>query len=153
VTVPAFLHTLGSDGSATTSVVQHEVLKGFGGRGVVLTCAGVSHTVSFSTSSSSRLQGHDFLSRGFFPCYGINEDPVTGSAHCALAPHWLARLGHTRDTISGGKGYGVRLQGYQASKRGGIVNVTLVPGTEEGSEDRVLLAGQCVTTLKSKILA
>lgn len=68
----------------------------------------------------------DFISRFFAPACGVPEDPVTGSAHCALAPHWHERLG--KDT----------LLGYQASPRGGQVRVTV-------RGHRVLLAGQAIT--------
>lgn len=70
--------------------------------------------------------------------YGINEDPVTGSAHCSLAPYWLDKL----------NAYGSKITGYQNSKRGGIVHVEL-------SEDRtrVLLSGSCITIIKCKIVA
>src|SRR6185295_16739594 len=53
----------------------------------------------------------DFVSRFFAPAAGIDEDPVTGSAHCALGPFWAQRLGKTD------------LTGFQASPRGGIVRV------------------------------
>jgi PhzF family phenazine biosynthesis protein len=76
----------------------------------------------------------DFVSRFFCPAVGINEDPVTGSAHCALAPFWGQRLKKTRMT------------GYQASARGGVVHV-------ETSGDRVLLGGQAVQIAKGKIVA
>ena len=68
---------------------------------------------------------YDFVSRFFAPREGIPEDPVTGSAHTALAPYWAAKLGRTT------------LTGYQASRRGGMVR-TVVQG------DRVLLGGQAV---------
>jgi predicted PhzF superfamily epimerase YddE/YHI9 len=77
--------------------------------------------------------GSDFVSRFFAPAVGVDEDPVTGSAHCCLAPWWVARLG--RD----------RLVGYQASARGGIVRVAL-------RGDRVLLAGQAVTVLVGELV-
>nr|WP_235932745.1 PhzF family phenazine biosynthesis protein [Dictyobacter arantiisoli] len=64
---------------------------------------------------------------------GVNEDPVTGSAHCCLAPYWGQKLG--RDT----------LLGYQASKRGGLVRVQL-------NGERVLLGGQAVTVMKGELL-
>lgn len=69
---------------------------------------------------------------------GINEDAVTGSAHCALCPYWLERsqrLGLTKET----------LLAKQQSPRGGILRVRL-------SGDRVLLQGTAVTTIKGKIL-
>jgi PhzF family phenazine biosynthesis protein len=75
----------------------------------------------------------DFLSRFFAPGSGIDEDPVTGSAHTALAPYWAARLNKTT------------MIGRQASARGGIVKVTL-------KGDRVLLGGQAVTTLRGELL-
>ncbi len=78
--------------------------------------------------------GHDFVSRFFGPAAGVPEDPVTGSAHCALAPFWSQRLGKTRMT------------GYQASPRGGTVRV-------EVKADRVLLGGRAVTVLRGQLLA
>lgn len=75
----------------------------------------------------------DFVSRYFVPGLGIPEDPVTGSAHCALAPHWAARLG--RD----------RLRGHQLSARGGVVDVAL-------AGDRVGLGGQAVTVFTGAVL-
>jgi PhzF family phenazine biosynthesis protein len=78
--------------------------------------------------------GHDFVSRYFTPQQGVDEDPVTGSAHCSLAPYWAGILG--RDT----------LQGYQASKRGGSVHVRVVG-------DRVRLGGHAVTVLRGELLA
>ena len=78
--------------------------------------------------------GLDFISRYFSPTLGINEDPVTGRAHCCLAPFWAERLGKRRMT------------GYQASPRGGTVRLRLGLG-------RVYMAGQAVTVLKSEMLA
>ncbi|MEX1311524.1 MAG: PhzF family phenazine biosynthesis protein [Candidatus Sulfomarinibacteraceae bacterium] len=75
----------------------------------------------------------DFVSRFFAPAAGINEDPVTGSAHCALCPFWAERLGRTS------------MVGVQASPRGGEVAVTL-------SGDRVLLGGSAVTTVRGELL-
>lgn len=68
----------------------------------------------------------DVVSRVFVPGAGIDEDPVTGSAHAVLAPYWAAELGRNRFTA------------FQASKRGGHVGC-------EVSNDRVMLSGQCVT--------
>jgi PhzF family phenazine biosynthesis protein len=78
--------------------------------------------------------GHDFVSRFFAPAVGVAEDPVTGSAHTALAPYWSARLG--RDT----------LVGRQVSARGGLVH-TEVRG------DRVHLSGHAVTVLDGTLQA
>jgi PhzF family phenazine biosynthesis protein len=78
--------------------------------------------------------GYDFVSRGFFPAIGIDEDPVTGSAHTALAPFWSERFGRTD------------LTGFQASARGGRV-VTRVHG------GRVLLTGTAVTVIDGELHA
>lgn len=77
---------------------------------------------------------YDFLSRFFAPASGIPEDPVTGSAHSALAPYWAARLDKTAMTA------------YQASARGGILRVRL-------NGERVILAGQAVTVLRADLVA
>lgn len=74
----------------------------------------------------------DFVSRFFAPGVGIDEDPVTGSAHCCLGPYWSERLGKTEMTA------------FQASARGGVVRVRV-----EG--DRVLLGGQAVTVLRGEL--
>ena len=71
----------------------------------------------------------DFISRFFAPCIGINEDPVTGSAHCCLAPYWAAKLGKQE------------MLAYQASARGGIMKVKV-------NGDRILMSGQAVTLIK-----
>ena len=75
----------------------------------------------------------DFVSRFFAPSVGVDEDPVTGSAHCALAPYWSAKLGRTT------------LKGYQASRRGGVVKVRL-------ERDRVRLIGKAVTVLRGTLV-
>lgn len=90
-------------------------------RGVIVTCRGES-------------ADYDFISRFFAPAVGVNEDPVTGSAHCALAAHWAAKLGRTA------------LTGFQASARGGFVRV-------EPRGDRVLLRGQAVIMSEVRLLA
>jgi PhzF family phenazine biosynthesis protein len=90
------------------------------GRGVIVTARSESGT-------------HDFVSRFFAPRAGVPEDPVTGSAHCGLAPFWAERLNKTE------------LIGYQASERGGIVRVRL-----EGT--RVHLGGEAVTVLRGELL-
>lgn len=76
--------------------------------------------------------GFDFVSRFFAPAVGVDEDPVTGSAHCCLGPYWGAKLGKTD------------LKAYQASARGGIVRVRL-------AGDRVLLGGHAVTILRGEL--
>ena len=94
-------------------------LKRLGVRGVMIT-------------ARSDDAAYDFVSRFFAPGAGVDEDPVTGSAHCALAPHWGAKLG--RDEVVG----------YQASARGGVVYCHI-------AGDRVLLSGQAVTVLRGEI--
>ncbi|MCT7949254.1 PhzF family phenazine biosynthesis protein [Ancylothrix sp. C2] len=75
---------------------------------------------------------YDFVSRFFAPAAGVNEDPVTGSAHCSLGPFWAERLNKTQFVA------------YQASARGGIVRVKL-------QENRVCLGGQAVTVLRGEL--
>jgi PhzF family phenazine biosynthesis protein len=75
----------------------------------------------------------DFLSRFFAPGSGIDEDPVTGSSHCALGPYWSERLGKT-DFLA-----------FQASPRGGVLRVRVEGG-------RVLLGGQAVTVMTADLL-
>ena len=77
--------------------------------------------------------GIDFVSRFFAPQVGVPEDPVTGSAHCALTPYWAGRLG--RKTMNG----------HQASPRGGMVRV-------EHKGDRVLLGGKARTVVRGDLL-
>jgi PhzF family phenazine biosynthesis protein len=77
--------------------------------------------------------GYDFVSRFFASQAGIDEDPVTGSAHCTLGPWWGERLGKDE------------LFGYQASARGGTVRV-------RPRDDRVLLGGRAVTVLRGELV-
>ena len=79
-------------------------------------------------------RGYDFVSRCFFPNVGIDEDPVTGSAHTALAPFWSERLGRPG------------LTGLQASPRSGLVRTEL-------RGDRTLLTGRAVTVIDGELLA
>ncbi len=76
---------------------------------------------------------YDFVSRFFAPAVGIAEDPVTGSAHCALGPYWAEKLGKSE------------FLAFQASKRGGVVRVRV-----EGN--RVRLGGQAVTVVRGELL-
>jgi PhzF family phenazine biosynthesis protein len=88
-------------------------------RGIMVTCPGQGE--------------YDFFSRFFAPGAGVNEDPVTGSAHCALGPYWAARLGKQE------------LLAYQASARGGVVHVRL-------DGERVVLSGAAVTVLRGELV-
>ena len=85
-------------------------------------------------TARSETEEFDFVSRFFAPRAGVDEDPVTGSAHCCLGPYWRRRLG--RDAFTA----------WQASARGGVVKV-------EVAGDRVLLSGQAVTVLRGELRA
>jgi PhzF family phenazine biosynthesis protein len=110
------------DSEATVRQIQPDFtrLKELPVRGVIVT-------------SRASLEGFDFVSRFFAPAVGVNEDPVTGSAHTCLAPFWAERLGKQA------------MMGYQASSRGGVLRVTL-------AGERVGIAGQAVTILKGELV-
>jgi PhzF family phenazine biosynthesis protein len=95
-------------------------LLALGTRGVIVTSRGST-------------PGLDFVSRFFAPGAGIDEDPVTGSAHCCLGPYWASRLGKRT------------LAARQVSARGGDVRVTV-------AGERVRLGGQAVTVLRGELL-
>jgi PhzF family phenazine biosynthesis protein len=80
---------------------------------------------------------YDFVSRFFGPRVGVPEDPVTGSAHCALGPFWADRLGKAT------------LTGRQVSARGGVVRIQM----ESATSPRVLLLGQAATVLRAELVA
>jgi PhzF family phenazine biosynthesis protein len=84
-------------------------------------------------TSRATNNGYDFVSRFFAPAVGVDEDPVTGSAHCALTPYWAARLGKTE------------MSAWQASARGGALRVRL-------AGDRVKLGGRAVTVLRGELV-
>lgn len=90
-----------------------------------------AHGVIVTSRSDS--PDYDFVSRFFAPALGVDEDPVTGSAHCCLGPFWAKRLGKSSFIA------------YQASSRGGVVRVRV-----EG--DRVRLTGQAVTVLRGELV-
>lgn len=96
-------------------------LKAMGGRGVIVTAAAADGDGPYH-----------FVSRFFGPAVGVDEDPVTGSAHCALAPYWGAKLDRSA------------LVGFQASPRGGVVKVRLRAG-------RVELRGRAVTVFQGVV--
>jgi PhzF family phenazine biosynthesis protein len=98
---------------------NHSALRTLSARGIIVTARG---------------DEYDFVSRFFAPGAGVDEDPVTGSAHCALAPFWAAKLGKTS------------FNAFQASPRGGNVRVRL-----EG--DRCKLSGQAVTIMRAELVA
>lgn len=92
-------------------------LKKIDGRGVLITAL-------------TQRDDLDFISRFFAPWVGVNEDPVTGSAHCALTLYWSEKLNK------------VKLNGYQASVRGGYVSTELLPNK------RIKLIGSAITTMR-----
>ncbi len=111
-----FLVEVGSEEAVRRLQPDFGLLKTFDVRGTIVT-------------SRSDSPAYDFVSRFFAPGAGIDEDPVTGSAHCCLGPYWSTRLGKNT------------LVAYQASDRGGTVRVRLV-------DDRVVLGGRAVTVLR-----
>ena len=96
------------------------MLASLAARGIIVTAAATT-------------PGFDFVSRFFAPRVGVPEDPVTGSAHCVLAPYWGERLGKTG------------MLAYQASARGGVVQVERVG-------ERVMLGGKAVTVVRGQLL-
>jgi hypothetical protein len=167
----------------TLGAVQYSLLGNFEKRGVIITCVG-GNPSAFRRAANilNPLQDAAFLSRFFAPRYftiqiisfvkhsnsalimsrfGIDEDPVTGSAHCGLAPYWFDKFGGVSKNVE-------ELVGFQASARGGLITVKLAasPAAEvsddessgmkckssSSSADRVKLSGKCFTTLKSQLL-
>jgi PhzF family phenazine biosynthesis protein len=98
---------------------DHALLRSLPVRGVIVT-------------SRASTAGFDFVSRFFAPGSGVDEDPVTGSAHCALGPYWAPRFGKSDFTA------------FQASRRGGVLRVNV-------AGDRVTLAGRAVTVLRGEL--
>lgn len=87
----------------------------------------------FVVTSRAQTEDLDFVSRFFAPRLGVDEDPVTGSAHCLLGPYWEGPLGKSA------------FMAYQASARGGYVKVTV-------HDDRVCLGGQAVTVMRGRLV-
>jgi PhzF family phenazine biosynthesis protein len=114
-----FLLELKSEESVRGLKPDFEFLRGNVDSGVIIT----------ARSSSN----YDFVSRYFAGSAGVDEDPVTGSAHCMLAPYWAAKLGKTE------------MRAYQVSARGGEVNVRVLG-------DRVGLGGRAVTVLRGSLI-
>lgn len=108
---------VGSQEEVARLAPDFRLLKQISGRGVLVTAQG---------------RETDFVSRCFFPSVGVDEDPVTGSAHTTLAPYWAKKLDKSL------------LQARQLSRRGGDVTCRI-----EG--DRVKLEGKCVTFLQGEI--
>lgn len=91
--------------------------------------------VIVTAPASDAEQDVDFVSRFFAPGVGVPEDPVTGSAHCALGPYWAAQTGQTT------------LTGRQVSARGGTVRIHL----DGPDADRVTLGGQATTVVRGRL--
>ena len=115
-----YLVQVADEAALRTLEPDYRLLKNVTGRGVIVT-------------SPSDSGDYDFVSRFFAPAAGIDEDPVTGSAHCCLGPYWAAKLAKQS------------MFAYQASPRGGIVGVEV-----KGS--RVVLRGQAVTVMRGELL-
>ena len=115
-----YLVKVGSESEVRGAKPNFLQLRGLGVRGVMLT-------------SESETGEYDFVSRFFAPGAGIDEDPVTGSAHCTLGPYWGEILGKQE------------MVAYQASARGGVVQVRVGP-------ERVYLGGRAVTVFRGELL-
>ena len=114
-----FLVEVGSEDELRRLKPNHAALRQIPVRGVIVT----------SRASNGE---YDFVSRFFAPGSGVDEDPVTGSAHCRLAPYWSERLGK-KEFVA-----------YQASARGGVLRVRL-------DGDRVKIAGRAITVLRGEL--
>ena len=114
-----YLVEVADEGALRNVEPDYRLLKNVTGRGVMVT-------------SRSDSGDYDFVSRFFAPAAGIDEDPVTGSAHCCLGPYWGQKL--NKDI----------LLAFQASPRGGVVGVEL-KGT------RVLLRGRAITIVRGQL--
>jgi PhzF family phenazine biosynthesis protein len=115
-----YLVVVRSEGAVRSAAPDFRRLVELKTRGVILT----------APSDDAR---YDFVSRFFAPAAGIDEDPVTGSAHCCLGPYWSERFGK------------LQMTGYQASARGGVVHVRI-------ANDRVILAGHAVTMWRGELM-
>jgi len=116
-----YLVELPSAAAVRAAVPDHTRLRTLPVRGVIITARGDAGGP------------YDLVSRFFAPGSGVDEDPVTGSAHCTLGPYWAPKLGKQE------------LVAYQASARGGVVRVRL-------AGDRVKLQGQAVTVLRGRLV-
>jgi PhzF family phenazine biosynthesis protein len=114
-----YLVEVNSEEDVKTLKPDFQLLAQLDSRGVIVT----------AKSSSSE---YDFVSRCFYPKLGVNEDPVTGSAHCGLGPYWSKKEGKHE------------LIGKQLSERSGIVRMKLL-------DNRIVLAGSAVTVIKGQI--
>ena len=121
-----FLVEVDSEETVRTLRPDFAMLARLDARGVIVTARGAG-------GGGEGASSYDFVSRAFYPASGVNEDPVTGSAHCALAPYWQRRL-RKND-----------FRAYQASARGGELNVTI-------QGERVGMKGQAVTIMNGQLM-
>ena len=112
-----FLAILDSEDLIKNIEINFELLKHLDSRGLIVSAKGTKY---------------DFVSRCFFPDAGVNEDPVTGSAHTTLTPYWSKKLNKNK------------LHAFQLSKRGGVLFC-------EEKGDRVIIGGKAVQYLEGKI--
>ena len=115
-----YIVEVASEAEVRAAQPNHALLRTIPVRGVIVT-------------SRSATPDYDIVSRFFAPGSGIDEDPVTGSAHCCLGPYWQPKLGTSE------------LRAYQASPRGGSLLVRV-------AGDRVHLGGQAVTVLRGELV-
>ncbi len=115
-----YLIEVGSAETVRKIAPNFSLLKKIDVRGVIVT-------------AQSDIDKYDIISRFFAPAVGVDEDPVTGSAHCTLSPYWSDKLGKNE------------LKAYQASNRGGELTIVY-------HGDRVLLRGEAVTMMKIELL-
>ncbi|HFD11527.1 MAG TPA: PhzF family phenazine biosynthesis protein [Crenotrichaceae bacterium] len=116
-----YLVVLASANAVNELSPDFSLLKSLNRRGVIVT-------------APASEPGLDFVSRFFAPALGIDEDPVTGAAHCVLYPYWCERLNKAS------------LTAFQASKRGGLIKL-------QGRGTRVLISGQAVTVMSGELHA
>jgi PhzF family phenazine biosynthesis protein len=113
-------------------VENEEIVRNLNPDSALLKTLPVRGVIVTSKATSS---GYDFVSRFFAPAVGVEEDPVTGSAHCCLGPYWQGVMGKQDFTA------------YQASPRGGVIGVSV-----EDEGERVYLRGQAVTVLRGELV-
>ena len=136
--LPAIVAALAVDPAAVVETLWHERDYGvvvLADEAAVRACApdfrALAREGDWLTSVTAPGDETDIVSRAFAPGAGIDEDPVTGSAHAVIAPYWAARLGRTRFTA------------FQASARGGRLDCAVEDG-------RVILRGTCVTVIEGR---
>ncbi|MEM8810955.1 MAG: PhzF family phenazine biosynthesis protein [Cyanobacteria bacterium P01_G01_bin.38] len=128
-----FLVELQSEAAVHNLQPNFAKMKALPVHGIIVTAQAGSNKFG---SNESGLGDCDFVSRYFAPAVGVDEDPVTGSAHASLGPYWQAKLGKTT------------LLAHQVSPRGGVLKVSY---GESDSEDRVYISGQAVMVMRGTL--